>query len=152
PAAGRAVRPPARRGDHHQQRAGAGDDVPRASPARARRPDRRPYGLRPRLARLTPPTCASAPRCAADGLEPGTLPCRNRRNSALSTLAHVLLSAGVRKIDPPGPKPIRGDLNRAEFDAMDATVRYYDGLASYAEFSAATEHLKLLRLATDFER
>ena len=64
----------------------------------------------------------------------------------------MLLSAGVRKIDPPGPKPIRGDLNRAEFDAMDATVRYYDGLASYAEFSAATEHLKLLRLATDFER
>lgn len=59
------------------------------------------------------------------------------------------------KIDLPqaiAPKPIRGDLPRAEFDAMDATVRYYDGLASYAEFSAATEHLKLLRLATDFER
>ncbi|MFN8545062.1 MAG: hypothetical protein U0807_12780 [Candidatus Binatia bacterium] len=67
-------------------------------------------------------------------------------------MARGLLSTRVPKVVTGGLRAIRGDLSQAEFSAVDAAVRYYEGNATHAEYVAAREHLRLLRMATDFER
>lgn len=55
-----------------------------------------------------------------------------------------MLSAGMRVP--------HGDLARAEFDAVETAVRYYEGTASPAEMIAAARRVQALRVASAFAR
>lgn len=49
-------------------------------------------------------------------------------------------------------RPVRGDLQRAEFEAICATVRYYDGRGSRAAMEEADRRVKMLRIVAEHER